>query len=62
MSKRTCETCQWWGPLRDRDWGECRIAPPTPDLSKDSDLGTYGVWPQTSNEDWCGCHQPSSSL
>jgi len=52
----TCAHCKYWKPdyeSKDPDvppshWGECRASLPS------TGDGSYGFWPKTSRDDWCG--------
>lgn len=52
---RRCETCVYWDSstshIAHPDRSPCRFSPPS--LLANIEVG---VWPFTSNDDWCGVH------
>lgn len=53
MHMDRCETCIFYDPLHERSpVGYCRVKPPVYDVKTGS-----GVWPEVSENDWCGIYQ-----
>lgn len=63
----TCATCRFWCKQEDR--GVCQRLPPVPDIGPHAWHGASlrngdsadGIWPMTSEVDWCGEHKPALS-
>jgi hypothetical protein len=55
MQIGTCADCKYWQSID--EYGSCRRHAPKPALhqTEDGDAPSYvGIWPQTSEEEWCG--------
>jgi len=52
-----CAECRFW-VKDDDDLGFCHANPPTiQESSREEGCGYFGIWPKTSEEDWCGKFQ-----
>ena len=73
---KTCETCRWWERWGSEFGGCHRLPPVTPNFNVTARKpGGYGsdavevvmqsisrpLWPNTSQSDWCGEHQPKDT-
>jgi hypothetical protein len=67
-NEQNCEACRFWRTLPDDDeetFGQCRRSAPSPVYRKLEDIGaepSYGQWPLTYYEDWCGEFEPKPAV
>ena len=56
-----CDSCRWWDPRAEKDWGYCHRSLVTlPAGNQLSPLGLRGLYLTSAAGDWCAAHQPES--